>query len=208
MILKARHHPFIYPFFNWYTRWKLSGKFHSVHISGDFDEQHLPVLLISNHISWWDGFWVNYLNLRVFKRKFHFMMLESQLKKYAFFNKTGGYSVKKGNRSILESLFYSAEILSDPGNIVLLFPQGKIQSIYSSTFLFEKGISKILELVKNRIQIMLIVNMIDYFSQPKPSLYMYFKEYKKENVDIQCLQDEYNHFYSSCIFDQKQKAIL
>ena len=79
------------------------------------------------------------------------MMLEEQLNKYAFFKKTGGYSVKKGNRSILESIQYTAEILKDAGNAVLIFPQGEIQSVYESTFKFEKGLEKIMEKVDNKI---------------------------------------------------------
>ena len=132
MIVKARHHIIVYPFFQWYTLHIVSRNFKNVHISGNFHEKGLPILLIANHVSWWDGFWVSYLNLKVFKRKYHFMMLEKQLKCFPVLNKTGGYSIKKGSRTVLESLQYTAELLNDSGNAVLLFPQGKIQSMYCS----------------------------------------------------------------------------
>lgn len=132
------------------------------------------------------------------------MMLEEQLNKYAFFKKTGGYSVKKGNRSILESIQYTAEILKDAGNAVLIFPQGEIQSVYESTFKFEKGLEKILEKVDNKIQIILIVNMIDYFSSPKPGLYIYYRELEDTNSGIVTLQEKYNRFYQSCISEQQK----
>ena len=204
MIIKARHHPIIYPFFKLYTRWKILRNFESVYFSGDYLDSGLPVLLIANHVSWWDGFWINYLNQKLFKRKFYFMMLEEQLNKYAFFKKTGGYSVKKGNRSILESIQYTAEILKDAGNAVLIFPQGEIQSVYESTFKFEKGLEKILEKVDNKIQIILIVNMIDYFSSPKPGLYIYYRELEDTNSGIVTLQEKYNRFYQSCISEQQK----
>lgn len=204
MIIKAQHHPIVYPFFKFYTKWKISRNFKSVHLSGDYYEKELPLLFIANHVSWWDGFWVHYLNLKLFKRKFHFMMLEEQLKKYSFFIKSGGYSVKKGNRSILESIRYTAEILQGPGNAVLLFPQGKIQSVYESSFIFEKGIEKVLEAVDNPIQIILIVNLTDYFSDPKPDLYIYFREYSGNNLVAASLQKEYNSFYQSCISVQQK----
>src|SRR4030042_3728021 len=118
MILKAHHHPIVYPFFKWLTLWKVSRKFRKVNISGNFHNKDLPLLLIANHVSWWDGFWVSYLNLKLFRRKFHFMMDEEQLAMYPFFKKTGGYSIKKGNRSILESIQYTVELLKDTGHVV------------------------------------------------------------------------------------------
>ena len=80
MIYKASHHRVIYPFLQLYSLWKIKINFHRVFVSGDFEEKGLPVLLISNHISWWDGFWVVYLNIKLFHRKFYFMMLEEELR--------------------------------------------------------------------------------------------------------------------------------
>jgi hypothetical protein len=205
MIIKARHHPVIYPFFKFYAKWKILRNFETVCITGEYTEKGLPLLLIANHVSWWDGFWVNYLNQKLFKRKFYFMMLEEQLKKYPYFIKSGGYSVKKGYRSILESIRYTAEILKEPENAVLLFPQGKIQSVYQTSFIFEKGIEKILEKVDTQLQIIFIVNLTDYFSNPKPGLYIYHREYKGHNMKAATLQEEYNRFYYSCVSEQQKK---
>jgi uncharacterized membrane protein len=206
MIVKAHHHKIVYPFFRWYTLHIISRNFKSVHISGNFHDKGLPVLLIANHVSWWDGFWVSYLNLKIFKRKYHFMMLEEQLKAFPVLNQTGGYSVKKGNRSVLASLQYTARLLEEPGNAVLFFPQGKIQSMHAASFHFEKGIGKLLENIENKIQVFFIVNLIDYFSHIKPELYIFFREYPAENHDMDVLQNEYNMYYSSCISEQQQKT--
>ena len=73
-------------------------------------------------------------------------MLEEQLKKNWFFQYTGGYSIKKSTRSVVESLNYTAELLENNKNLVLMFPQGKIQSMHRSEFVFEKGIERILKL--------------------------------------------------------------
>lgn len=199
MIYKASHHPVIYPFFKLYAVWKIKRNFHLVSITGDFEEKHLPVLLISNHISWWDGFWAMYLNLKLFKRKFYFMMLEEQLKKHMFFNKTGGYSVRKGSRSIVETLNYTAELLADKNNLVLIFPQGEIESIYHQTFRFEKGIEHVIEKVKGKVQILFVVNLIDYFSNQKPGLYIYFTEYSGSDFRSENLAKEFSIFHVSCV---------
>jgi len=199
MIYKATHHFFISPFFKLYTLWKIRRNFYAVYINGEFHEKQLPVLLISNHLSWWDGFWAMYLNIKLFHRKFYFMMIEEQLKKYMFFNKTGGYSIKKGSRSIIETIEYTVHLLADQNNMVLLFPQGEIQSLYTQSIRFENGIGHIMKKVTGSIQIIFLVSLVDYFSNPKPGLYLYLKEYTGKDYTKESLEKEYNRFYANCI---------
>jgi 1-acyl-sn-glycerol-3-phosphate acyltransferase len=205
MIYKATHNFIIYPFFIRYSIRKIKKAFHKVYIKGEFREKDLPLLLISNHISWWDGFWAVYLNMKLFHRKFYFMMLEEQLKKHMFFNKAGGYSVKKGSRSVLETIAYTENLLTDPKNMVLLFPQGKIESLYTQLIRFETGIEHIIKRLTSDIQVIFLVNLIDYFSNPKPGLYMYIKEYEGKDFTTEKLQKEYNRFYSDCISENRLK---
>jgi 1-acyl-sn-glycerol-3-phosphate acyltransferase len=205
MIYKATHHPVVYPFFKLYSLWKIKRNFHDVFVTGDYFEKKLPVLLISNHTTWWDGFWAMYLNMKLIHRKFYFMMLEEQLKKHMFFNRTGGYSVRKGSRSIIETLDYTAELLSDKNNIVMMFPQGKIESVYARNFKFEKGIEYVLKKANGSVQILFLVNLIDYFSNPRPGLYMYFKEYTGSDFSSKILGEEFNDFHAACIAENLSK---
>jgi 1-acyl-sn-glycerol-3-phosphate acyltransferase len=172
---------------------------------GEFQEKNLPILIICNHVSWWDGIWVMYLNTKLLKRKFHFMMLEEEIKKNKIPNYVGGYSVKKKSRSIIESINYTSELLTDNKNLVLLFPQGKIHSLYTPSIQFEKGFNNILKRISNKVQILFIVNLVDYFSDVKPSLYMYFKEYQNLNIDAEKMQNDFNSFYAECISGNIQK---
>lgn len=200
MILKASHHPVIYPFFQLYSWLKIKINFQQVTISHDFREKGLPILMISNHFSWWDGFWVVYLNLKLLHRKFFFfMMLEEELRKHMFLNKSGGFSVRKGSRSIVESLNYTAELLNDKNNLVLMFPQGRIESMHKQDIIFEKGIEFVLKKTGTRPQIIFLVNLVDYFSNQKPRLYMYLKEYSGTDFSTEMLQKEFNLFYSECL---------
>ena len=206
MIIKAKHHWFIYPFFKFYAVYKISRHFIKVEINGEFEEKGLPVLLISNHLSWWDGFWAMYINVKLLHRKFHFMMLEEQLKRFSFFINTGGFSVRKGTRSVIESINYTIELLSDSNNMVLLFPQGKISSIYDQSFIFERGIEHILKGIKGKVQIVFMANLVEYFSKEKPSLFIYLKEYSQAEYKTKKMQEDYNKFYSECIADNIKKA--
>ena len=199
MILKARHHFLVYPFFRFYSGWIIHRHFGRVELTGKFTDRNLPVLLIANHFSWWDGFFALYVNGNIFRRKFHFMMLEEQLRKFRYLNLTGGFSVRKGSRSAVESINYTAELLGDQNNIVLLFPQGKIESAYIGSIQFESGIERILGKVKTPVQIVFMANLTDYFSERKPGLFMYLEEYKDLSQDASSIGWAYNRFYRECI---------
>ena len=134
------------------------------------------------------------------------MMLEEQLRKYWFFNYTGGFSINKKSRTIIESINYAGALLSKPENLVLLFPQGEIQSVYQQEIRFEKGIERIVKMAKRDIQLIFNANLIDYFSKPKPSVFMYATEYSKTDFSKQSIEKEYNLFYKSCLDKQKQNA--
>lgn len=200
MIVRARHNFFIYSFFKLYTVWKIRRNFQDILIKGEFHDRGLPVLLISNHISWWDGFWAVYLNRKVFNRKFfYFMMLEEQLKKNRFLSYTGGFSIKKKSKSIIESLNYTSGLLEDNRNIVIVFPQGEIQSLYNSSIIFDKGLEFILKRLKGKVQIIFLASLVDYFSGQKPGLYMYYSEYSETDLTIKAIEREYGLFYNQCI---------
>ncbi len=204
-MIQTSHNPFLYAFFSGYGNWRIRRNFSPVVVSGEFHDAGKPILLLSNHLSWWDGLWANYLTRKVFRRKFYFMMLEEQLEKNPFFKYTGGYPVRKNTRQALESLNYTLELLTSPGNLVLLFPQGKIESLYTTDFHFERGVDLVLRRAGDSIQVIFLACLVDYFSKAKPGLYLYIREYTHENdtvadpsgADLQTEQ-AYNRFYEEC----------
>ena len=203
MILKAKHNFLLDPFFRFYVIRKMKKIFHIVKITGEFNDHNKPVLLIGNHISWWDGIWALNFAQRILHRKFHFMMLEEQLRKNWFFKYTGGFSIQKKSKSIIETLSYTVELLSNPKNVVLLFPTGKIQSMHKNQFVFEKGTEKILQKLNDPVHVIFMVNIIDYFSHSRPSLFTFYKEYTGAYSTLE-IQEEFNRFYKQNIDLQKQ----
>lgn len=192
--MESYHNLFIYGFFRLYTRIALKLNFSRIIIEGDVADENKPVLVISNHSGWWDGFWIMHMNSLLFKRKFHFMMQEEQLRKNWFFMKTGGYPVKKGSRSILESLAHTIKLLGDKNNMVLMFPQGRIESGHKTDIRFEKGIGRILPAINSPVQVLFVANFIDYWSLKKPSLFMYIGNYNGDG-SFPGIESEYNLFY-------------
>lgn len=136
------------------------------------------------------------------------MMLEEQLKKHWYFNYTGGFSVKKSSRSAVETIQYSAELISHPDNLLLMFPQGKVESLHKQSFAFEKGVERILQRTeRSNVQIVFLVNSIDYFINRKPILYHYIKEYKDNNADYITIENNYNAFFKESINNQTKTIV-
>lgn len=203
MIIKSRHHWFYYPFFKFYSRWMPRKAFRSVKMHHTLDDKGLPILMIGNHTSWWDGFLAQYINLEIFNRRLHIMMLEEQLRQRMFLNKTGAYSIKKGHRSALESLQYTAEILSDPGNLAILYPQGKIHSILDFPVKFESGWYNLFRYLDHPIQMVFYITLFDYFSSSKPELHIYLYDYAYEGKSFEEIEKDFNHCLQSSIAVQK-----
>jgi 1-acyl-sn-glycerol-3-phosphate acyltransferase len=207
MILKAKHNFLLYNFFSSYAKWKIKWNFEDVNIIGNIVKSNLPVLLLSNHTSWWDGFWAMYLNMKVFQRKFHFMMLEEELRRLWFFNHTGGFSIRKRSKSVIETLNYTEELLRDNNNLVLVFPHGKIHSMHQQNFQFERGIERAIRNLTGKIQIIFMASLVDYHSKPKPSLYIYIDDTGDGDFTIGNLEDRYNAFYRQSVEKQKQLIV-
>ena len=130
-------------------------------------------------------------------------MLEEQLKNRMFLNKAGAFSIKKNSRNIVESLKYASEILSNDHHLLLMFPQGEIQSQHITTFSFEKGIETIYKKADKPFHILFTANLIEYYSKRKPSLDVYFKLLDEAFVNTSQLQEAYNTFFAACIVHQK-----
>lgn len=204
-MIKANNSYFGVKFFNLYSQYRLKSHFKDIRFSGEYKNENFPLLVISNHFSWWDGFIQVVLNIKIFKRKFHVMMLEDQLERNIILNKGGAFSIQKNTRSIVDSLKYSIDLLTNNNNLLLIFPQGEIQSIYTQHFHFEKGLNYLLKNKKTNFQCVFNVNLIDYFSDNKPSLTIYFKTITIDSsTDIKSLEAEFNRYTEECKLKQKK----
>lgn len=207
-MIKAKHTRFHIWLSKIYSRFLINIAFRNIRLIGDSSsDKNLPILMIANHFSWWDGFVQIGLNLNVFKKKFHFMMLEEELNKSKILRKIGACSVSKGSRGVIESLQYLVEIIKNPENIYLFFPQGKIESLYTFPYTFEKGaLNFILKNVKNDFQFVFNVNLIDYSSHRRPELSIYYKTYDMtHSTTAEEIENDYNEFANACLAKQKSE---
>ncbi len=204
-MIEAKHFWLHGLFFSNYIPYILRRDFNSLNISGIYEDRGLPLLLIGNHFSWWDGFFPYALNRRLFKRHLYLMMLEEQLARRRFFRRLGAFSINPGSRSVVESINYASEILKDKKNLLIVFPQGNIRSQYEHEMVFQKGWFRILKSAANPVHVLFMANLTDYFSNRKPSLHTYLEDYPQTvNFVFEELSSGFNAFYKRCIEQQKQ----
>jgi len=201
-VIKARHIPFFVRFFSFYSQNGLKCQFHNVQFDCNLNTSGRPVLLIGNHFSWWDGFIAYRLNDLCLHKKFHIMMLEEQLENRLFLNKAGAFSIKRGSRSVVESLQYASALLHDDENMVAVYPQGTITSIHRRPVRFEKGTERIIAGASDKLMILFYVALPDWFSEKKPGLTVRVIEYGVREWSATDLEESYNMFLDECITRQ------
>jgi 1-acyl-sn-glycerol-3-phosphate acyltransferase len=174
MIHPQKNRPIRWFFHNYILR-IVKGNFQDVNYNEVEVDKGRSVLLLANHFSWWDGFLMYYINQQVLKKRFYVMVIEETVQKVSFFKYVGAFSVSKNSRDMLTSLDYAAELLNDPKNLVLIFPQGKLHSNFTDEVTFEKGLSRIIEAAAGKFQTMLVATFIENLQYKKPTASVYLK---------------------------------
>jgi 1-acyl-sn-glycerol-3-phosphate acyltransferase len=203
-MIKAKHNSLSFWFF--WTYYELMRKIHfrnlTIITQPIIPENH-SVLLFQNHFSWWDGYWSYLLSRTLFKRKFHVMMDEQNLRKHMFLNRIGVFSVQKNSRDILESLKYSSEILNDPNNLLTIYPSGAMYTQHQQVIQFQGGTDRILKGEKKNISIVFAVFLVDYFGFARPEIRIYLENYSGVHT-TESLTIAYNSFYQRCVEKQTE----
>jgi 1-acyl-sn-glycerol-3-phosphate acyltransferase len=177
MIIKAKPLPFI--FIKWsalFIGWVLKRRFNKIMINGAEIKPGCSHILMCNHFSFWDGFFAIYLSFKVIDKKqklkgLYTMSLKKQMEKKRWLKYFGSFSVDPGKRSVDESLGYAASLLNTPGNVLIYYPQGNLESSHIRHIEFKDGIYEIVNRTKGDCQLLWSSNLTEYFESLKPSLY-------------------------------------
>lgn len=142
------------------------------------------LLIIPNHFSWWDGFFIFQLMCQMKNRRLHLMMLEKQLSRYWYFRHIGAYSINPGHpKSVMESLRYTSGLLDDPARLVVIYPQGEIETYNKRPLTLEPGILLALKKTSREVNVLPVFFRIEYFERRKPDIWFgYGRPEKKADV--------------------------
>lgn len=127
------------------------------------------------------------------------MVLEETMRKERFLKYGGAFSVGEKPRDVLESINYAAGLLNEPGNVVLMFPQGKLYSNFVEHVHFEKGVLNIIQKTNPDVQLVFAATFVQYFKYKKPTATVYLKQEMVNYADktINDLQQAYQQHYTA-----------
>ena len=153
------------------------------------------LVITPNHFSWWDGFFIYWLNKKLLNKKLHIMMLEEQLKRYWFFKKLGCYSIDLiDSRKMITSLKYTLDLISDPENLIIIYPQGEIQPYEQRPIVIKDGINYLSSKSSIDFQILPVAFKINYTNERYPIIYTRFGNLlssKKISKNEKIFKDEF-----------------
>jgi 1-acyl-sn-glycerol-3-phosphate acyltransferase len=122
----------------WMAR-RLSG----VHIRGvpeSLPLPRLPLLLIANHVSWWDGFLLREVHRRVRPAApFHVVMAAAQLRRHPLFRWMGAIPLDDGPLGARAMLRDTRRICTRGSPVIGYFPQGRIWPSHRRPLGFRRG---------------------------------------------------------------------
>jgi hypothetical protein len=199
MIIKAKPlTPFFFKFGAIVLGFYLKRKFNKLIIRDIPIKPGHSYLLMCNHCGFLDGIWAYYLCNKVLWKKngmkrLYIMSLKKQMEINKWLRYCGSFSVDPGKRSVRESFAYAAEVLSEPGNLLLFYPQAKLESCHVRNIHFEDGIKEIIPKIKSNCQLIWSSNLIEYFESTKPSLYFNMLDCEtNQEFDFESLKQKVN----------------
>ncbi len=162
-------------------------------------------ILQCNHFGFVDGILGFYLVYHALVKQgkadqLYIMSLKKQMEKNPWLRYIGSFSVEPGKISITESFKYAAEVLERPGNVLLFYPQGKLESCHVRTIKFQEGIAEIISRIKGNCQLLWSSNVVEYFESIKPSVYFNMLDCgTNHEFDFNSLQAQVNAFHKESI---------
>ncbi|MCX7737608.1 MAG: lysophospholipid acyltransferase family protein [Candidatus Kapabacteria bacterium] len=179
-MIQANHKKWAEFIFEKYLNSILKKSFKSLNLMGEIPDvkDDKQLIILPNHSTWWDGFFVWYLNRIIFRRKFYLMMLESRLEKYNFFTKLGAFSINQTNpKSILETFSYINKILQSDERILLnYYPQGELLPNFIRPIKINPGIIKIIKNYPSELIVLPLGIRIEFLVERFPFVFFNFGE--------------------------------
>ena len=211
-MIPAEHKKWADWIFQHYLYWLLKRHFYAIHLFHPIPcfNPEKPLLLLPNHSSWWDGFFIYVLNKKILHRKVYLMMLEEQLKENRFFRFLGAYSIKSDSyRDVKDSVEYTINLLNkkEAPPLVCFFPQGELLRWHTRPMAFKRGLEFIVKNIETEINVCFLGIRIEFLGEQRPEVFIQFSSVRKINNTYPYSQKELESEFETFL-DLLEKKIV
>ena len=145
----SRHSPLLFWAFGWYLHWLFWRRFNAVRIARDglpVVPLGRPVIICSNHPSWWDPAFFMLMQMLLFPNRRGFGPMDAvALAKYGLFERMGVFGIELDSRQgAVRFLDVSSRILADPANVLWITAQGGFADARERPIRLRPGIAHLL----------------------------------------------------------------
>ncbi|HVZ77915.1 MAG TPA: lysophospholipid acyltransferase family protein [Gemmatimonadaceae bacterium] len=102
-----------------------------------------PVMLVANHVSWWDGFVLREVQQQLRpSATFSVPMLQRELARHPYFKLLGAVPIDGSSPKTVARAVRTMEsrIKDDPSSVIAYFPQGEIRPSFARPLGFRRGL--------------------------------------------------------------------
>jgi 1-acyl-sn-glycerol-3-phosphate acyltransferase len=136
--------------------------------------QKSPLLVVSNHTSWWDPLVILHASTHLLGTDGHALMDARNLRRLPFFALVGAFGVDLDVPSDgASAMRHAARLLDRPGRLVWIFPQGAERPITERPLGFREGAAQIARLARSAITIPAAIRY-ELAGEEMPRLYLSF----------------------------------
>lgn len=173
----ALRHPGMVAFFTRIMERQMRGAFRAVRVAkpGVPDlPAGRPVVLYSNHPSWWDPAFGIVLLPRMFPGRHGFAPIDASiLQRYGFFRRIGLFGVEEGRRGAATFLTVSQRILADPGRMLLVTAQGRFADPRERPLSLKPGVAHLLARMPEAVAVPMALEY-PFWSEKRPEALVAF----------------------------------
>jgi 1-acyl-sn-glycerol-3-phosphate acyltransferase len=190
--------------FTWYSRRYIVRHFHSMRVSLAGlppDTRDWPLVLYSNHASWWDPLVHLVMKDEFFRDRTGFAPIDAaMLERYPFFGKLGFFGVEqKSRRGAIRFLRTADAALQSPRNLLAITPQARFADARERPLRFESGLGHLAARVDRALFLPMAIEYV-FWEERLPEIVVRFGE------PIRVRRERPGAFdarYGSTLFEQK-----
>jgi 1-acyl-sn-glycerol-3-phosphate acyltransferase len=182
--LKSQSLPRISPLFlrgfTWYCRGYIRRHFHSLRVSRAGlppDVSGWPLVIYTNHASWWDPLVGLVLKNEFFSGRSLFAPIDSaMLTRYQMFARLGFFGVEQGSRrGAAQFLRTSEAILRSPQHLLAVTPQGRFADVRERPVKFQAGLGRLATRIERALFLPMAAEFV-FWEERLPEILVRFGE--------------------------------